>query len=87
LKALHNYKILGASSLQSAMNTVVGELVSNEDVIIDAKDSEEITILAKILKKVNLVTDTVIKADKTLSSGAKIANQGAKALQYLEGIM
>lgn len=87
LKALHNYKILGASSLQNAMNTVVGELVANEDVIIDAKDSEEINLLAKIFRKVNSVTDSVVKAEKTLSSGAKIASQGAKALQYLEGIM
>jgi hypothetical protein len=87
LKALHNYKILGASSLQSAMNSVVGELVVNEDVIMEAKDSEEFSTLVKIVKKVNSVTDTVVKAEKVLSSGAKIAGHGAKALQYLEGIM
>jgi hypothetical protein len=87
LKALHNYKIQGASSLQGAMNTIVGEIVSNEETFKDAKDTPEISMLGKILKKVHKVTDGAIKTEKLLSSGDKLANYGVKALEVIEALV
>ena len=86
LKSLHSYRILGAESLQSAMNTVVGDIISNEEVFREARDTPEVDILGKIIKKAYSVTDSVIKTEKLLTSGAKVANYGAKALEVINGV-
>lgn len=86
-KALHEYKIKGASSLQTAMNTIVGDIILKEDVLKESKESEEVKLLGSVLKKTKQITDNAVNTEKFLSSAGKLANYGAKALEIINDVM
>lgn len=86
LKALHSYKIVGAESLQQAMKTIVGDVIVNEEIFSEAKGSKEIGTLKKLFRKVQTVSDKVVKTEKLLTSGAEIAQHGSKALEVFQSL-
>ena len=87
VKALHSYKIIGITPLQEVMKTVVGDVMVNEPLFKEAKGSSEITILGQLLKKIQKTADGVVKVEKYLGSGVKIAQHSSKLIDAIEPFM
>jgi len=85
--ALHSYRIIGAKSLQNALKTAVGEVVANDDIFSQAKDTKEVGDVGKLLKKLHEVTDKVVKSEKVVSSATKLAEHGTKALEIIDKLI
>ena len=82
-KALQSYKIVGVSSIQEAVNSVVGEIISNNGVYSEIKESEEVGLVKKLIITMNSVAAKVERSEKIVTSGAKLVGHGEKTLELL----
>jgi len=86
-RALHSYNIVGAKALQAAMKSAVGEVVANDVVFTDARESEEVTKVGELLRKLHCVTEKIVKSEKVVSAGVNLGQHGAKALEIIEKLI
>lgn len=85
--AFRSYNIVGAKALQAAIKSAIGEVVTNEAVFADAKESEEITKVGIVLSKLHQFTEAVVKSEKVVSATVKLAQHGTKALEIFEKLI
>lgn len=85
--ALRSYNIVGAKAFQAAMNSAIGEIVANDVVFADAKESDEVTKVGVLLRKLHGVTETIVKSEKFVSASVKLGQHGARALEIIEKLI
>lgn len=73
-RAVAAYPITGVKALREAAQTGLGELVESKDAIAEHGNSEEVSKLAKVWKKVGDVADSALKVDKLIQVGHKAWN-------------
>lgn len=78
--ALDEYPIAGAKALKKASQRFVGEVIEAQVELKEAQDSPAVKKFAAVWKRVNVVADAVIKAEK-------LGNIGQKALDYIQQLM
>lgn len=79
-QALAQYRIFGARALREAGRTALGEIIEQKDTVEGAKQTETVTRLGKLWKKVNSAADAALKAEK-------LAQLGHKAWEAVSGLL
>jgi hypothetical protein len=69
--ALAQYPIRGAKALREARREALGEIIEVKDAVAQERQSEEVSRLGKLWKKVNSVVDAVVKIDKVTQIGQR----------------
>lgn len=78
-EAMANYTILGASALKQAVSNALGEIVVESDAFEENKDSPAVKKYGRLWKKVSLVADGALKAEKLVLLGTRVV----KALEQI----
>jgi len=86
-EALSTYKIVGAKSLETVVQSAYGEIIANKEVFEDAKDSEELGKLSVIWQKTKTTLDGVTSANKRISGVQGMAEKGQNLLELIGSII
>lgn len=85
-KALRQYGIIGTKSFRDALYKGYSSSHENGDIIAANKESDELSALGKVWKKLKEVPGVVINTNKTLEAGASIVEKGQKLLDFFQNL-
>jgi hypothetical protein len=73
-KAIASYPITGVKALKVAVQTGIGELYLSKNVVIEHKNTPELSKLAEVWEKVSDAADTALKLDKLVQVSQRAWN-------------
>ena len=82
--AISTYKAIGAKALEEVMLAAYGEAIASEAVFVEAKNSEQMSLLSKIWKKTKTILDGAVDTNKKLGAMQGMTEKGLKVLEFIE---
>lgn len=70
--ALGDYRIRGASAIKDAVHKAAGEVIEHKESIAENRESEAVSQLGQIWRRLTQLADSLTKADRMLESGKRM---------------